>query len=123
MCRNQYWPNQDLEEIFIGSVCCHPFSDSFFPDGLFHPTTLGYWMDIPFGIEGAEQAGGVCGGGQRRHPWVGVRNPRWNVLLLEAAMETFLEDIRAKREGPPITNNNGTPDFISDKNNYFSLCL
>jgi len=70
-----------IEEIFIGSVCCHPFSDSFFPDGLFHPTTLGYWMDIPFGIKDVEQAGGVCDEGKRRHPRVGVRNPRWNVLL------------------------------------------
>jgi len=126
MCRNQYWPNQDLEEIFIGSVCCHPFSDSFFPGGMFHPTTLGNWTEMPYGIKGAEQAGGVCGGGQRRHPWVGVRNPRWSVLLLEAAMETFLEDIRAKREGPLITNNNDkyvNNDINNDgKRPYDNLC-
>jgi len=53
---------------------------------------------------------------------VGVRNPRWNVLLLEAAMETFLEDIRAKREGPPITNNNDKYSNNSENKPYDNLC-
>lgn len=61
---------------------------------------------------GAEQAGRALGEGQRRRPsgedipqgYLGVRNPRWNVLLLVTAIVTFIEDyLRAERATPPST--------------------
>jgi len=89
MCRDQYWPNQDLEEIFICSICCHSSLNSFFPGGILHLTTLCAWVEI--------------------------QNQRWNVLLLEAGITTLLEDIGAKVEGPYINrledaNQNGKID-------------
>jgi len=93
MCRDQYWLNQDLEEIFIGSLCCHSSSDSFFPGGIFHPKTSDDLVEI--------------------------QDPRWNVLLLEPEMKMLLDDIRAKREGPSIekvedVNQNGRVEGNND---------
>jgi len=78
MCRDQYWPNQDLEKLFIGSICCHPSSDSFFTGGMLHSTTLCDWVEIQI--------------------------QRWNVLLLEVGMKTLLEDIRGRRKGQSLTD-------------------
>ena len=57
---------------------------------------------VLFHLMGAEQGRGEWGEVQRRHPWAGVLDPRWNEQLLEAVAEMFHEDLRAKREPPKV---------------------
>jgi len=81
-----------------------------------HPTIL--YDPLLFRAEGAEQAGRVCGGGQRRHPGVlGTRRPSENMTF----RFMFHEDKHAKHALPlkrsadnDIMSNN---DINTDKNN------
>jgi len=67
----------------------HPYF--YLPVWSVHPTIL--YDPVMFRREGAEQAGGVCGGGQRRHPGVlGTRRPSENMTF----RFMFHEDKHAK---------------------------
>ena len=77
----------------------HP--DLFLPVWSVHPTIL--YDPLLFRAEGAEQAGGVCGGGQRRHPGVlGKRSPSENMN----PKIMFHEEKHVKHAVPLITSAN-----------------
>ena len=93
----------------------HP--DLFLPVWSVHPTIL--YDPLLFRAEGAEQAGGVCGGGQRRHPGVlGTKRPSENMTF----RFMFHEDKHAKHalslkrsaDNDIMSNNDGKGPYNFD---------
>jgi len=77
---------------------------------------------VPIRKKGAEQAERALGDGQRKRQWAEIRNPRWNVILLQTAIVMIVEDLRPKHASPPIrfytdiyTHNSAITDNNTDK--------
>ncbi|MBN1539486.1 MAG: hypothetical protein JW939_05020, partial [Candidatus Thermoplasmatota archaeon] len=87
-----------------------------------HPTIL--YSPLLFRAEGAEQAGGVCGEGQRRHPGgiLGTRRPSENmnlkIMFHEVKHAKHAVPFKTSANTSNISNNNdkrpNNPDDIKD---------
>jgi len=91
----------------------HP--NPYLPIWVSHPTIIGSFDPFLFRRKGAEQAGGVCGGGQRRHPGVslGTRRPSENITF----RFMFHEDKHAKHALSGRSSDNDENNDILNNDN------
>ncbi|MBN1390407.1 MAG: hypothetical protein JXA22_07185 [Candidatus Thermoplasmatota archaeon] len=81
----------------------------FLPIWLVHPTIM--YDPLLFRAEGAEQAGGVCGGGQRRHPGESVDAPCRNLKVTCEAVTFLHAGPRSKQKPGVSSGDNGNNDI------------
>jgi len=79
----------------------------FLPVWSIHPTIL--YSPLLFRREGAEQAGRVCGGGQRRHPGVGIQRPSENMNL-----KIMFHEVKHAKHAVPLKTSANTSNISNN---------